>query len=405
MCISPLRERYRLTEAELARTAGVSRATVQRIDAGQWPSGRTKAQLALSGLLAAFRSVGASTPELRPLLEAYGQRHGAQKKAPANAIAGAMPTPPVADSDDLKKEEDDAMLMQNTPITPAALRHFGLHRSPFAGDINERSDVFETASVRLARAALRDAAQHHAFIALVGESGAGKTTLLEEFEQQVIDDERPIIIVRPYVLGMEQSDTKGKTLKAGQIADALIARLDPNCAPRSSSQAKFAQLHELLKASAKAGNRHLLVIDEAHCTPTATLKHLKRFLELKDGMRRLLGIALVGQPELRRVLKSSNFEVREVMQRCEMVELEPLEAALEPYLEFKFARIGASAARVLDASAFEALRARLVRGAGGRHGDESLCYPLAVHNLVARCMNLAAQEAWETVDAQCVMGV
>lgn len=404
MLITPLRQQCGLSEAALARLAGISRSSLQRIDKGEWPSNPARAYLACKALQRALRNAGAPVMPVARLGLSLAPKpvfFNPQTVEASLQKQTSLDTP----TPETTQEGDDPMLMQNTPISAAALRHFKMHRSPFVGDVNERSDVFETASVRLARAALRDAAQHHAFIALVGESGAGKTTLLEEFEQQVIDDERPIIIVRPYVLGMEQSDTKGKTLKASQIADALIAKLDPNAAPKRSSQAKFAQLHDLLKASAKAGNRHLLVIDEAHCTPTATLKHLKRFLELKDGMRRLLGVALVGQPELRRVLKSSNFEVREVMQRCEIVELEPLEEQLHPYLNFKFARLGLDADAIFSPDAIEALRTRLVRGAGGRHGDESLCYPLAVHNLVARCMNLAAQEAWETVDAQCVMGV
>ncbi len=43
----------------------------------------------------------------------------------------------------------------------------------------------------------------------------------------------------------------------------------------------------------------LLVIEEAHGLPTATLKHLKRFFELEDGFKKLLGIVLIGQTELR----------------------------------------------------------------------------------------------------------
>ncbi|MFP4733744.1 AAA family ATPase, partial [Pasteurella multocida] len=85
------------------------------------------------------------------------------------------------------------------------------------------------------------------------------------------------------------------------------------------------QLHRVLKDSARAGNQHVLIIEEAHSLPVPTLKHLKRFFELEDGFKKLLSIVLVGQPELKLKLSERNFEVREVVQRCEIVTLEPLD--------------------------------------------------------------------------------
>ena len=35
----------------------------------------------------------------------------------------------------------------------------------------------------------------------------------------------PIQIIRPYVVGMEADDTKGKTLKASAILDAIMATI------------------------------------------------------------------------------------------------------------------------------------------------------------------------------------
>ena len=55
----------------------------------------------------------------------------------------------------------------------------------------------------------------------------------------------------------------------------------------------------------------LLVIEEAHCLPTATLKHLKRFLELKDGMQRLIGVALIAQPDPTAWTKARKFAAGE----------------------------------------------------------------------------------------------
>jgi type II secretory pathway predicted ATPase ExeA len=300
------------------------------------------------------------------------------------------------------------MLLQNESLTPEAREHFALPRNPFLDDVRSGADVFQTKSVRYVRAALLDAAMNHGFLAVVAESGAGKSTLAEDLEERTAADGRDLLIIRPYVLAMEANDNAGKTLKSSQIAEAIAHALDPRLKVRSSAQARFTQVHELLKASRKAGMRHLLLIEEAHCLPTATLKHLKRFLELKDGMQRLLGIALIGQPELLRTLSSSNAEVREVMQRCERVTLAPLDGDLEGYLKHKLREYSGAFEGIFEADAMDAIRARLTHmprnpQAGQRNAQpQSICYPLVVNNLVCRAMNACAKAGWDKVTAEVI---
>lgn len=298
------------------------------------------------------------------------------------------------------------MLLQNEALSPDARKHFGLPRNPFLDDVQTPDDVYQTPNVRYVRAALSDCANHHGFMAVVGESGAGKSTLADDLEERIKADKKDVVIIRPYVLAMEANDQKGKTLKASHIAEAIAAALDPQLKVKSSPEARFAQVHALLKASRRAGRRHLLLIEEAHCLPSATLKHLKRFIELKDGMQRLIGVALIGQPELRDRLSSQNAEVREVAQRCEIVEVEPLDAELEGYLRHKFARFDLKYEDVFAQDAATAIRARLVQiPRGGKAQDaRSECYPLVVNNLVCRAMNAAAKAAWPQVDAQVIAG-
>ena len=336
----------------------------------------------------------------------------AAQRLPRKEKAPSAPTPEAGPQEAESQNpttEDEPMLLQFTPITAVALKHFGLPRSPFVDDVESCADVYQSASTRYARAALMDCALHHRFMALVGESGAGKTTLLEALEQRLIDEGRgDVLLIRPYTLAMEASDARGKTLRSTHIAEAIAYALDPQLKIKSSPQARFNQLHQLLAASCRDGRHHLLVIDEAHCMPVATLKHLKRFLELKDGLRRVLGVLLIAQPELRLLIHSQNPEVREVMQRIEMVELDPLDSDLEGYLRHKFARFELNPEQVFAPDAFDAIRARLIytpRDEKGRQlSSTSTCYPLAVHNLVARAMNAAAAAGWPKVDAQCVAG-
>jgi len=387
-----------VTQSDLCRGAGLSRSAVSRLVAhGEWPArGASEARKRLDAYL---RQRGATAAQLLTLFVTPAKHP--KKLAPASCeLAEAAPAiPPLNDT-----TEEDSMLLQNQALTPAARKHFGLPRNPFVDDVQSVDDVFQSPSVRYVRASLLDAGNNHGFIAVIGESGAGKSTLAEDLEERIKAEGRDLLVIRPYVLAMEKDDVKGKTLKASHIAEAIAWALDPALKVKSSPQARFQQVHDLLKASRRAGRRHLLLLEEAHCLPTATLKHLKRFLELKDGMQRLVGVALIGQPELRERLGSQNAEVREVMQRCELVELEPLDNELEAYLRHKFARFELKFETVFAPDAADAIRARLVHVArGGKPTDvRSICYPLVVNNLVCRAMNAATLAGWPQVDAQVI---
>jgi len=303
-------------------------------------------------------------------------------------------------------KEEEPMLLRNETLSPAARKHFKLLRNPFVDDIQSRADVFASQHGRYVRAALLDAAINHGFVAIVGESGSGKSTLREDLEERIREERRPIIAIKPYVLAMEPNDTRGKPMKAGQIAESIARTLAPNVQLKSSPDARYRQVHELLKSSRAAGYSHLLVIEEAHRMPLPTLKHLKNFMELKDGLRRLLGVCLIGQPELRLLLSEQNPEVREIVQRCEQITMEPLDSDLEGYLVHKFERAGLALADVLEADALDAIRARLISmPRGGRVSDAvSVCYPLVVNNLVCRALNAAAAVGFPKVDAQVIGG-
>ena len=383
-----------VSQRELARDAQLSKSAVSRIVKGEWPArGATQARASLESCL---RKRGATATQLLTLFATPEK-----KLAPASSyLAGAVPEVPVSET-----PKEETMLLQNQSLTPDTRKHFSLLRNPFMDDVQSSDDVFQTSSVRYVRQVLMDCANNHGFVAIVGESGSGKTTLAEDLEERIrADAKNDILVIRPYVLAMEANDIKGKTLKSSHIAEAIASALDPELKVKSSPQARFKQVHDLLKASRKSGRRHLLVIEEAHCLPIATLKHLKRFLELKDGMQRLIGVALIGQPELRERLGGQNAEVREVMQRCEVVELDPLDSELEGYLRHKFSRIGLKYEAVFAPDAADAIRARLIhRPRGGKPSDDrSQCFPLVVNNLVCRAMNAACRAGWPQVDAQVI---
>lgn len=300
------------------------------------------------------------------------------------------------------------MLLRKSAISQNTRQHFGMVRDPFNDEIQSAQDIFLTPDVRYVREAMFQTATQGGFMAVVGESGAGKSTLREDLQDRINREGRQVVMIEPYVLAMEDNDQKGKTLKAVHIAEAILEAVSPNTSPKRSPEARFRQIHKALADSAKAGNKHVLMIEEAHCLPVPTLKHLKRFFELKNGFERLIGIVLIGQTELGQKLSENNPNVREVVQRCEVVTLLPLtDGKLQGYLKHKFERVGVKIEDVLTDTAIDAIAARLTVTSRSKNQSQqqSLLYPLAVNNLVSAAMNQAAELGFERVDADIVQGV
>lgn len=321
-------------------------------------------------------------------------------------VSGCLKPPAIPNEPN--PEKDNEMLLRKSALSLATRQHFGLTRDPFHDEIRTAQDVYLTPDARYVREAMFQVATQGGFMAVVGESGAGKSTLSEDLQDRINRENKPVILIEPYVLAMEDNDQKGKTLKAVHIAEAVLEAVSPNTSPKRSPEARFRQIHNALIESAKAGNKHVLIIEEAHGLPLPTLKHLKRFFELKNGFERLIGIVLIGQTELAQKLSENNPNVREVVQRCEVVTLQPLtDGKLAGYLKHKFERAGADASRILTDDAIDAIAARLTITSRASKGLEqhSLLYPLAVNNLVSAAMNEAAQLGFDKVDADIVKGV
>lgn len=375
-----------LRQAALAAALGLSPAAVAQIaNHGLWPSSLDESELRRGVLdFLAARGVGASDDlftEVDP------------------------PTDPDSPSQQI---EEETMLLRKQTLNSPARKHFGLFRDPFLEDVQSHDDLFVSPDIRYVREAMLQTAKFGGLLAVVAESGAGKTTLLRDLEDRITRENQPIVLIKPYVLGMEDNDQKGKTLKAGHLAEAIMAAVAPQERPKSSPEARFRQLHQVLRESHAAGYRHCLVIDEAHALPIPTIKHLKRFFELEMGFKKLLSIILIGQPELKTKLSEKCQDVREVVQRCELVELAPLDGSrLDDYLKFKFERFGKPLGEIIDASGIDALRAKLTIVSERRDRPEtvSLLYPLAVGNFLSACMNLAAGVGAPVVTAAVVRGV
>lgn len=326
--------------------------------------------------------------------------NGASKAAALAALNETKPGKPGTES-----TEDYTMLMRKQTLTPQAKRQFALVRNPFSDDLNGPDDVWLSGDLRYVRETMLSTARHGGLLAVIGESGSGKSTLRKDLENRVQADGLPIVLIQPYVLASEDNDKQGKALKSIHLAEAILYSVAPHAKCMSSPEARFRQVHQVLRDSARAGNRHCMIIEEAHSLSHATLKHLKRFLELEDGFTRLLSVILIGQTELRTKLGEADSTVREVVQRCEVVDINPLGNDLPAYVEHKFARAGVDMAKVIADDALKALADKLSgpRSKGGR--AVSLVYPLAVNNALVAAINMAAHIGEARVSADVINSI
>lgn len=368
-----------LRQSDLARSVNLSQATIaQLINHGQWP-----------------KTVERNT--LQTHISAFFVKHGITL---GTEIFEPMPSV----VSDIKPVETPIMMKLKERLLAKTYSHFGLNRDPFMA-VRQLEDMFKTPDSREASLVMYQTARYGGFMALVGESGSGKSTLRREMVERLRRDNAPVKVIMPYGTQVtEEQDSKGATLRSKHLAEAILSELAPLETLKRSPEAQARQLKRVLMASAAAGNAHVLLIEEAHSLPIATLKHLKRFSEMEaDGFAgELLSIILVGQPELMAKLDVEDASVREVVQRIDIVTLPPLGEHLEAYLKHRFERVNKRLDDVFEPNVVDALRGKLGYQKGKSAGS---LYPLLINNVVAAALNLTARYGAPKVTADVIREV
>lgn len=295
----------------------------------------------------------------------------------ARTVAGMLGGPALVPGDPLSLIPHREVEM----LTPEALRHFKLFRNPFIDDVQKEADVFLSEEHRYIEAAMLDAARHGGFLAVIGEVGSGKSVMRRKVVEQLKRD-GDVLVIYPQMIDKTR-------VTASSICDAIVQDVSSERC-KSKLEDKTRQVQRLLLDRAKSGYRAVLMLEEAHDLNVQTLKYLKRFYELEDGYRKLLGIVLIGQTELKhRFDEGQNIDMREVIRRVQIAEIGGLNGHLREYLALKFKRLHHDIAELFDESAFAALSQRLTsKSRDGKH-NVSHAYPLLVNNYAARALNLA----------------
>jgi general secretion pathway protein A len=138
-----------------------------------------------------------------------------------------------------------------------------------------------------------------AFVVLTGEVGTGKTTLLQALLQRLDPQVAVAMIVSPIL------DFDG-------LLDLILEDLGIELDGRTTAQ-RLVALRRFLLERAAAGQRTLIIIDEAqHLQPTA-IEQIRLLSNYESPSRKLLQIILAGQPELS--VKLDHPQLRQVKQR------------------------------------------------------------------------------------------
>lgn len=304
--------------------------------------------------------------------------------------------------------EEENMLLPKTTLTPQAGQHFKVFRNPFAIDISSPDQLYLGNNFNYVRQALWHAAKSGGFIAITGESGSGKTTLKQDLFDRIQREKLKLAVIEPYIQASALNDSQGKVLKTMGIAEAIIKTLGfGQIKPKRSIHSQFEQVHDLLLESSRAGYSHLLLLEEGHSLTNAFLRQLKRLFELQDGYKKLLSIVIIAQPELLKRLNERNYEVREIVQRCEIVTLEPINSnELESYLKhcIKQSDVSYGLEHFIDSKGIQAMIGRMQQR--NRSGEvTSLLYPLAIGNFMAAAMNQVVKLKGDVITAGVVAQV
>lgn len=256
--------------------------------------------------------------------------------------------------------------------------HYGLTGRPFQLTPDPRF-YFESATHKKAMAYLGyGLAQGEGFIVITGEIGSGKTTLVGHLMETV--DRSRVNAVRIVSTQLEGDDMLRMVALALGIA---------------TEQAEKAQLldriERYIQERARAGQRTLLIVDEAQNLPFSSLEELRMLSNYQSAGQSMLQILLLGQPEFRDRLEHSE-QLEQLRQRViASHHLTAMDASeIGPYIMHRLGLVGWSGSPAFAEDAF----ASLYRHSGG--------VPRRLNNLMTRVLLLGSVENCSRIDAALV---
>jgi putative secretion ATPase (PEP-CTERM system associated) len=238
---------------------------------------------------------------------------------------------------------------------------FGLSASPF--QLNpDPSFLFESKGHRRAHAYLSFGVfQGEGFIVVTGEVGAGKTTLVRALLREL--DREKVVAAQLVSTQLEADDL----LRSVAMAFGVPVH--------STGKAELlGAIEAYLLSLVPLGQRALLIVDEAQNLSAKAMEELRMLSNFQLGQRALLQSFLVGQPELREMMRGPSMQ--QLRQRIiASYHLGPLEEReTRAYVEHRLTHVGWKNDPALNEDLFEPLH----RATGG--------IPRRINTLCSRLM-------------------
>jgi len=305
---------------------------------------------------------------IRPLL--------AQAVADLLRDRGLSPNAVDAKISELFNSEELLMIADRCPLTPEAVRYFGLRHDPFDVDrLPVGDELFTNSELDAVAARVRDAVLYQRFVAVIGSVGSGKTLLKLRVTEEVGDKAR---LLYPEFFDMSEVTVHG-------IANKILAELGQKIP--QNKEARVTRIKEVLTSMQQEGTPVAIVLDECHRLNDRVISSLKNFWEMTNGRSsRLIGVILFGQPAfVESRLRDSIF--REIRQRVQVIQMPELKKTAASYIRHRIAFAGGSFESLFDPDAVKRIAV-------------NASTPLAIGNLANEALMsaMAAEEKRVTLD-------
>jgi len=224
--------------------------------------------------------------------------------------------------------------------------------------------------------------QGEGFLVITGEIGAGKTTLVRALLEEL--DVRAVVAAHIVSTQLDANDLQRAVAKAFGIG----GRQDDKAHLIASIEAFLLTLFQQNK-------RALLIVDEAQNLSAASIEELRMLSNFQCGEQALLQSFLVGQPELRNLLRSPTME--QFRQRViASYHLGPLdEAETRAYIEHRLHRVAWKDDPEIAPDAFRTIH---VASGGVPRRINSLCNRLLLASYLAGKHSISSADVTAVVD-------